>query len=442
MSEAHPVFQYLKVAFIVLCLSLGVTLGLFYFVADVLGNPASYRLEYIPKEQLELYLLALAGLLASISVFAVFYMALGSKARQELAIWDATRWLAVSREQFRRVYEAAPVPYLTLDERGLIRDPNKAALRFFGTTTEGLEGKELFSFLRTEDAVRGKELKEYYRRNVPIDRQEIQLQTGNGTLKWVSLSIFDMHNPASLNSRTGLATIFDITEQKQLDQAKTEFVSLASHQLRTPIATTKWFTDMLLSGDLGALEPKQRDYVQKIYTTNQGMIELVDTLLNVSRIEIGTLPIEMKPTNVPEICESILAEMAPQISKKKLQIERKFEGSLVSIKSDAKLLRIVVHNLISNAIKYTPEGGTVTVQLEKDGLAKKITVKDTGYGIPKAQQERVFSKLFRADNVVTLPEQGTGLGLYLVKSITERLGGSISFTSEENKGSTFIISIT
>jgi len=238
-----------------------------------------------------------------------------------------------------------------------------------------------------------------------------------------------------------LATIFDITEQKKLDQAKTEFVSLTSHQLRTPVAAVKWYMDMLLSGNLGELSPKQEEYVNRIHKVNEEMVDLIDTLLNISRIETGSVKVELKQTNVIELTESILLELSSQIEEKRINIIKQYNDNLKNIESDSKLLRIVIQNLISNAIKYTPEGGSVSITF-KDFLGDKaIIVSDTGIGIPEEEQDKVFTKLFRANNAKNIGSQGTGLGLYLIKSIIEAMGNSIDFVSKENKGSTFTIKL-
>jgi signal transduction histidine kinase len=140
--------------------------------------------------------------------------------------------------------------------------------------------------------------------------------------------------------------------------------------------------------------------------------------------------------------ESVLVELSSQIEEKNINIEKNYGGNLENIESDPKLLRIVIQNLISNAVKYTQPNGTVSITLKDSFKEKAIVVTDTGVGIPEKDQEKIFTKLFRAGNVDVLSSsQGTGLGLYLVKSIMETMGGSISFVSEENKGSTFTITI-
>ena len=233
----------------------------------------------------------------------------------------------------------------------------------------------------------------------------------------------------------------DITKEKQIDRAKTEFVSLASHQLKTPLSSINWYAEMLLDGDAGKLNEQQEDFVKEIHKGNQRMVDLVNSLLNVSRLELGTFMIEPKPTKIADICESVLNESLVNITRKKIKIVRDYEKDLPVVDVDPKLTRIIAQNLISNAIKYTPDGGQVTVRLKKDKKNFLMIVSDNGYGIPDSQKDKIFDKLFRADNIKTKDVEGTGLGLYLVKSILDSSGGNVSFKSEENKGSEFTASI-
>ncbi len=232
---------------------------------------------------------------------------------------------------------------------------------------------------------------------------------------------------------------FDITKEKQIDLAKTEFVSLASHQLRTPLTTIGWYTEMLLSGDVGNLNDEQKSYLKEVYTGNQRMVTLVNSLLNVSRIDMGTFAIEPRPTNLTELMAINVKEQRPQLEKKKITLVENYDPELPLVNVDPKLIGIVVQNLLSNAIKYTPEAGKITLSLNKNQEAVTFAVADTGYGIPADAHDKIFTKLFRADNVRAKETEGTGLGLYIVKSIVEQSGGKVWFESEENKGTTFYV---
>lgn len=229
----------------------------------------------------------------------------------------------------------------------------------------------------------------------------------------------------------------DITQRKEIDRAKTEFVSLASHQLRTPLSAIRWYSEMLLSKYVGELNEKQRQYVKEIYTGNLRMVELVNALLNVSRIDLGTFASEPEDVNLVEVCESVLSELTPQIIEKKQTVERIFSSAPGVYSADPKLIRIVFQNFLSNSVKYTPPEGHIIAEIGVREGNLYIRVSDNGYGIPKAQHGKIFEKLFRADNVRQKDTEGTGLGMYIVKAIIESSGGKIWFDSEENKGTTF-----
>ncbi len=441
MSPIKKYLVHLLISFVVL----GITVGGLFLSQELIRNFIDYPRAYVdtelPVPDLFFAIIFISLLIISIFFSYIIYLLLTYNTRFDLEIWNATKSLAISKEQFRRLFESAPVPYVLLNSKAEIFDPNKSALRFFGVLPEEIEGKNLFSFLSEEDKEQAGGLFEYYKASMDFSRKEVDMVTKKGDVRTVQLSIFKMKNPGSFGS-TGLAMIFDITEQKQLDRAKTEFVSLASHQLRSPLATTKWLTEMLVSEDFGELSAKNKEYVEKLHAANEDMIDLVDVLLNVSRIEMGSLKVEIVEVNAESIVESILAELEFLIQKNSIHIVKRYEGLLQNIQSDPKLLRIVIQNLITNALKYTPAEGTVTISFEEVGGEKRITVSDTGLGIPESQQGLIFTKLFRADNVRGLNDsQGTGLGLYLVKSVVASIGGSISFVSKEGKGSAFTITL-
>lgn len=231
-------------------------------------------------------------------------------------------------------------------------------------------------------------------------------------------------------------TFRDVTKEKSIDRAKTEFISLASHQLRTPLTTISWYTEMILNNDVGKITPNQRQYLEEIYQGTRRMVDLVNTLLDVSRLELGTFIAEPKMTDIISLAQSVLAEQKSMIDEKKLLIIHKFSKKSLKFSIDPKLFRIIFQNLLSNAVKYTPVNGKIEFSISFE-QGKKIFIKisDTGYGIPKNQQNKIFTKLFRADNVRDKDTDGTGLGLYIVKSIVENSGGKIWFKSEDSKAS-------
>jgi signal transduction histidine kinase len=168
-------------------------------------------------------------------------------------------------------------------------------------------------------------------------------------------------------------------------------------------------------------------------------LDLVKSLLNVSRIEMGTFSIEVKNIDLVEIAKNIIEELQPWCIIQKIKIEDKFSDENIKFDGDSQLVRMILQNLLSNAVKYSKENGKVVLEISRKSPKIIIKVIDKGIGIPESQKKSIFAKLFRADNVYEHNTDGTGLGLYIVKSILDHSGGNISFESEENKGSIFTV---
>lgn len=235
----------------------------------------------------------------------------------------------------------------------------------------------------------------------------------------------------------------------KVDHAKSEFVTLTSHQLRTPISAIRWFSEMLLNGDAGKLSASQHEAIKGIQDSNYRLGLIVDAMLTVSSIEMGDVAVRPEPTDVAALSRKIITETKRQFNGKEIVVHQDYADNLPSLELDVTIVKQVFRNLLSNAYKYTPEHGTITVRINRSDtkLAPKstgsvaISVSDTGYGIPRSQQHDVFAKLFRAENIKEKDTDGTGLGLYIVKALVDLAGGKVSFTSDENKGSVFVVEL-
>lgn len=343
-------------------------------------------------------------------------------------------------KKFQLAVENASDQIIITDTEGVVIYANKSLETIAGFRVDEVIGKKA----GTKDLWGGLMEKEYYEEMwhaITVEKKifsgELRNKRKNGDEYDAALSISPiMNEKGEVMFFVGIER--DITRAKEVDRAKTEFVSLASHQLRTPLSSINWFTEMLLHGDAGEINKTQKEYLSEIYKGNKRMVALVNALLNVSRIDLGTFGIEPEPVNILDISRDVVKEMEPMIHERQVEIVENYE-ELPKLTLDPKLTRIIFQNLISNAIKYTPGKGKVTVVIRRDNDDILIAVSDTGYGIPKEQQEKIFSKLFRADNVKAMDTEGSGLGLYIVKSIVEESKGRIWFTSEENKGTTFYV---
>ena len=243
--------------------------------------------------------------------------------------------------------------------------------------------------------------------------------------------------------KTGtLVLLHDVTREKLVEKMKTEFVSLAAHQLRTPLSAIKWTLRMLIDEEMGKITREQRDFLEKTYKSNERMINLINDLLNVARIEEGRYVYNPIFADITEIIQSAIKSFQEEAKRRNIKLEfREAKKKLPKILLDTEKIRLTVDNLIDNAIRYTSPGGEVIISLKQKGEQIECSVKDSGVGIPKDQRGRVFTKFFRGSNVMRMETEGTGLGLFTSKNIIEAHGGKIWFKSKEKKGSTFYFTL-
>lgn len=232
-----------------------------------------------------------------------------------------------------------------------------------------------------------------------------------------------------------------LSKEKEVEHMKTEFITLASHQLRTPLTEMRWLLELLEDEDVQNLSPKQQKMLSQVRGSNDRMGVILDALLNISRLGARELKIHPETTNLNTLADEVIAEMSARFQAKSIHFVFTKDENLPSILTDRKLIQQAYVNFLSNSLKYTPQGGHVTLQISATPTDIVSTLKDTGYGIPKDMQHRVFTRFFRGENIISIDTEGTGLGLYLTKEIVEACGGKVGFESEEGKGSTFWFSL-
>ncbi len=247
--------------------------------------------------------------------------------------------------------------------------------------------------------------------------------------------------------RTVLAVSRDITPAKEIDKIKSEFISVSSHQLRTPLSVIRWCSIMLLEGGVGEMNEEQNKYVSRIYESSKKIIKMVNAFFNVTTLDLGILSISPQRMDFLKSVESILEEASEEMKDKGVTIDKKYPANMPEIKADKKLISVILRGLMSNAIKYNDPGGKIWIEVGIKDQALHFKIADNGYGIPGEDQNKIFSKFFRASNIKNKEIYGAGLDLYIIKSIINNCDGEIWFESpnpqieDEKKGSVFYFTI-
>ncbi len=359
----------------------------------------------------------------------------------KLSSADMNTSIAVEKAKTEALFASIGEAVIATDEYGKIMRINDTALKLLGYAEEDLLGKNYLSSMPAYDL--DDNLIDKFSR--PITRCLIEGKSITRNMAYLRkngehLPVVVTVSPIMFEGRPiGAIEVFrDITQELKIDKAKTEFVSLASHQLRTPLTAIRWHLELLLRGVTGDLKQDQQEVIHEVHGINMRLIELVGALLSVARIEVGNLKVAPVLSDIEELAHNAVSELKPQISKKRLNFSEQYDPALPQLLLDRDLTHIIFQNLLTNAVKYTPEGGKIDLKVVCEGRDSiLIKVADTGYGIPKQQQSQIFTKLYRADNVHEKDASGTGLGLYIVRSIVESFKGKVWCESEENKGATF-----
>lgn len=252
----------------------------------------------------------------------------------------------------------------------------------------------------------------------------------------------ELDNRASLLQKRGEELTLANAKLHELDRIKSEFLSIAAHQLRTPLSAVKWIFSVLLEGHMGALAPEQKGYLIKGEESNNRMIRLVDDMLTVTRIESGKTKFTFYMLSLEEVLKNTVADFQPRAKDKGLTLTyTQADGTFPKVQIDPEKIRFIFENLLENAIRYTPKGGSITVSLSRESELLVVSVIDTGIGIPENEHKNIFSKFFRATNAVKTVTDGSGLGLFVAKSVAAHHGGELTFTSKVGVGTTFKVTL-
>lgn len=351
---------------------------------------------------------------------------------------DELRRLAVDeKNKTMAIIENLTDGVILLNKKNQVEIISPPALDFLGVKKNEIIGKHLVDFLQKEEFSQAKEvlIDENEKRIKSVYKKEVQTKEG------LYMEITSVLLKDEIEEKGFLIVIHDITKDRLVEKMKTEFVSIAAHQLRTPLSAIKWTVGMILDGDIGEINEEQRELLEKTYISNERMIHLVNDLLNVTRIEEGRLLYNQEWGQLESLTEDVLNNFQEALKMKNIFLDFEKPKGLPSVKFDKEKMGLVLQNLIENAIKYTQNGGKIKISLEKDEKSVIFKIKDSGVGIPKNQQERIFTKFFRGENVIKMETEGTGLGLYTTKNIVNAHKGEIWFESNENEGTTFYFTV-
>lgn len=266
---------------------------------------------------------------------------------------------------------------------------------------------------------------------------EAYIESSSKTLKILTDPVLDDEaNPLGY-----MKTLQDVTLEKEVDKMKTEFISTVSHELRTPLTSIKGYVDLILDGEAGEINEIQREFLEIVKQNNDRLVELINDLLDVSRMESGRVKMEKAPLSLPEIVKVAVTSIENLAKNKEMSISQDIPEGLPLVLADRQRLVRILVNLLSNAIKYTPPKGRIFVSIKPQNGFLATSIRDTGIGIPSEHLDRLFVKFYRVDSSLTSEIGGTGLGLAIVKSIVDLHGGQVWAESEVGKGSTFTFTL-
>ncbi len=338
------------------------------------------------------------------------------------------------KKEIFAIIENLPDGLLIFDRTNKLSFINRQAQVLLGISSKKILRKHILELTRIPNiqplvALLGGGIKETSREEVKINENLI--------LEVSSTPLFVQDN-----QKIGtLVILHNITRQEEMEKMKSEFITVAAHQLRTPTSAIKWILQSFLEENASSLTETQKEAIEKAYKINERVISLVSNLLNVVEIEEGKYLSDVSLTDIREIIKSTIEDYQEKLKENKIKLIYNPPKELPELMLDKEKIKTVFSDLIDNALRYTRPGGWIKIIINKPNKEIEIQIKDNGIGIPKNEQSKIFSKFYRASNALKVYTDGKGLGLFIARNIIEAHGGKIWFESEENKGTAFYISL-
>jgi two-component system phosphate regulon sensor histidine kinase PhoR len=345
-------------------------------------------------------------------------------------IEDQVKRLSAEKQRLDTILRSMGEGVMVTTPDGIITLVNPAFRQLFSLTGD-MEGKRLVEISRHPDLLQA--FNDLGRSDVHTLQREIAIQPGEITLltHWVPLNVDGI--------RQGIVAVFhDISDLKKAENMRRDFVANVSHELRTPVTVIKGYAETLLDGVLESDSTRARHFVEIIANHSERLTNLVNDILTLSSLESKEALIEFSPLDLAEsVARACLLLQEPAALKEIALVNDVASGVMQPVMADQERLEQVLVNLLDNAIKYTPAGGTVRLYAEDAGEFIRVSVADSGIGIPFKDLPRIFERFYRVDEARTRAQGGTGLGLAIVKHIIQLHGGTVSVSSETSKGSLF-----
>ena len=341
--------------------------------------------------------------------------------------------LAEERQKLNAVTASLGEGMLVLDTEQRITQAGGTAEKLLGLSKEALLGKTLAEVLpKLHARIASESLED--RGSQPLSQlvKDVRFNHAGKVLRANLAPIVD-------SERRDLGTVIifeDFTRLAEIDRIKSELISIVSHELRTPLSSIKGYLDLLLEADTGSINETQHEYLSIAKANAERLVDMLDVMLDIERIEAGRLQIGREPVDLTYVGHYVYSAFRPQAGEKRIELRRQFQDGLM-VQADLDRVIQILSNLVSNAIKYTPPGGQVIIRTRGTAEQATLEVVDTGLGISADEQKRLFDKFYRVPSSTSV--KGAGLGLSITKHLVEAHGGTITVSSRQGKGSTFSV---
>lgn len=359
----------------------------------------------------------------------------------------------MSEENLKKERDRANAVVSSMDEGLILTDQsnkivllNQAGGAILRTVPQEANGKTVANFIKLFDSTGVQQNFKRLLNKVVADGEIVRIGLEDGIFcaktNNVHFPISIVLSPFRSDGITGAVITFrDITPQKELDEAKNSFISVASHQLRTPLTSIRWYAEMLMHGGMKKMSEKEKKYADHIYTGTLRLNETINLLLSISRIESGKREVDKEYLHFTDCLNGTLTQLKAQLDQKGIKIITTIDKNIPTYYGSRTQVDQVLLNLLSNAIRYSPTGEAIEISAKRFNDGVIISIKDHGIGIPKNEHDKIFDKFYRASNAIKAVPDGSGLGLSLVKALVEAWGGKVEFESKEGSGSSFSFTI-